>query len=124
MKEFRIRVLSMAVAVMLTSCNNSPQKAKEGFMHNLIGLVHQTEQKSIHFTSDKDWNSYDMRFHDLVDLDYLEHAEYMEPAEHRQVEALKERYYAAQRRYTKRRITERLEKWTEAMQDFWKTTKR
>lgn len=118
MHVFRKELVLAFVMVVTTSCANSPQQAKQRFMLGLVGFIHETEAKSAQFTADSDWDDYNTRYHDLLELEYPKHHVHMSATEHLQVDALKKRYQEAKRRYVKRRIGERLEGWSKAIQDF------
>ena len=121
MGAFRMGLVLAVVTAMTTTCGESPQRAKQRFMDSLVEFIHKTELQSTRFTADSDWDNYNTRYHDLLELEYPKHHVHMSNTEKVQVAALKERYQETKRRYVKRRIGEKLEDWSKAIQDFWTT---
>lgn len=119
MNAFRMGLVLAVVTAMATTCVESPQRAKQQFMDGLVEFIHETELQSTQFTTDSDWDKYNTRYHDLLELEYPKHHVHMSSTEHLQVATLKERYQEAKNRYLKRRIGEKLEGWSKAIQDFW-----
>jgi hypothetical protein len=105
----------------MSTCTEGPQKAKQRFMDNLTKFVHKTELESIHFAADRDWNTYEIEYDDLLQLEYPKHAEYLSPVERQQVDALIQRYGNAKTNYYTRRIEEKVNSLTTKIKDFLST---